>query len=204
MNNTPRGPAGKDGPGTLSAPRRRPLVIPRPEDLTELPEALAEFLVNRGQGADYARGQDWRSGHGGGSLLALRSALQEYGGGKPCPQLQGIADRAIVNMLAGASAHESARDAVYGILQDFNQGHRGASTALRQVRTAFLSAPGPLSRRRTAVGEWQAFARGFRPSPGLGSLSDPCRALEVPVTVHGLTPERIERLQARRSRNAAR
>jgi Bifunctional DNA primase/polymerase, N-terminal len=171
----------------------QPAALCAPDKLPELPREWELHLAQ-----DPAAGAE--TDHGGSatsvrSLGALRAALDMNGRGEPCVQIAQIRDRAVRDMKAGASAHDTALNAVYAVLRDFGKGHRGANAALQDIRAAFIRAPGPLHRARSAPAEWRALFAGVRPPGSLEGLTDPCSELAAGPAVHGLTPERIAHLK---------
>jgi hypothetical protein len=175
--------------------------VPSPCHLPWLPAEWVEYL-SLAPGADSAPGSGNPLARRF-SLAALHEALKAFGSGESCEQIAGIADRAVRDIAAGASAHDTALNAVWGILADFAKGHRGPNRALAQVHQAFVSAPGPRQRARTAEEEFRALALGIAPPGWDRPPTDPCRVLQGlsarPAPV-GLTPERIQRLKARKRR----
>jgi hypothetical protein len=81
--------------------------------------------------------------------------IKSYGAGDMCPQMASNVSRAAEAM--SSSAHEAARDGMYGIAKDIAAGHKGGWEASKAVLNAFLAEMGERShaRRASARSEWK-------------------------------------------------
>lgn len=132
--------------------------MPAPEDMSILPSEWCEYL----SGLAGAGNERWEDAGFDGSA---RQWLIDYGGGKPCRYVEGIAVRIMENMNDG-SMHEAAKLGIAQLVKGAAEGHRGINSALAPIRELFiykLGQRGAGERRRgegKAVSEWRSLVSG--------------------------------------------
>lgn len=127
-------------------------VPPRPEQLADLPEAWIVGLTH-GRAHEDAPRNNLAPGQAG-------AWLTEHDPGRPaCRATTHTLTAALAELAGPGSAHETVRNATIRLVALAAHGHHGATTALTQLRAAFLAdvtAPGRDNRRDqpTAEHEW--------------------------------------------------
>lgn len=154
--------------------------FPAPGDLAQLPDAWVEGLTGGAKwnerAADEEMGDD-----------AARAWLASCLGasGNPCAAFTRSLPKLAVGIhKAGddGGAHDTVRDAVWGVIRDGAVGHKGVAKALATLKKAFLqNVKGRRDSERIATGEWARIViRGIQkislefPAP---EQEDPCTAL---------------------------
>jgi len=125
-----------------------PATVPRPDELTELPEAWVRGLAlayDRAEKSDLADSQ----------MATWWDRLRR---GQPCPVIHSVWTKAVDDLRdVNGARHETARDALSAIVRAGGEGHRGAAYATEQLRNAFAEAVGA---ERVEGGEWHRLLAG--------------------------------------------
>lgn len=140
----------------------RPVAVPSPERLPELPAAWVEALSEPGE---IASGE--AAGHG--DTVAAVQAMRE---GDACDRVGEASARALDRLRQasdGAALHPAARDGTHELVRLGHEGHIGARRALAEHFSAFVDVRTKRGEaQRAAEGEWWRLVRG-----AVGKLTGP-------------------------------
>lgn len=128
----------------------------------------------------------------------------------PCDSMRALVKRLKLSLMKSGDdggGHDSARDAVWGVLQDSGGGHEGVRWALGELRKTFLTAVAERrGSEREAVGEWKRIVqRGMGKVAGEGDLAsaDPCRE-SIQITVTSADGKEVSAVELSEQGNAER